>query len=154
MPKSTSPPRTSSGTSSCATSNSVTVTPGYSALKRRMKRGTSSAACSDDAATETRPRPSVFSWLELPSTLSRSAIALRASGRISAPARVSFSIRVWRSNRRRPRLVSSSRTSVLTDDCERPSLSAARVKCSASATAMNARSWRSVTFMCMGDEFI
>ncbi|MDT4841049.1 hypothetical protein FQZ97_748900 [compost metagenome] len=147
MPKSTSPELTILVTSCSDTSCSSTFTPGWLTQNSRITRGSISAAWIDDAEIDTRPRPSVRSSLEFSITLSISATAFFTSGSSSAPACVMCSWRVWRSNSFRPRLPSSSWISALTDDCDRSSFSAARVKWRSCATAMNARSWRSDTFM-------
>jgi hypothetical protein len=79
--------------------------------------------------------------------VSRSRRLRSATGRNFAPGSVSITLRVVRSNRRKPSCVSSSRTSTLIPDCVMKSSSAAREKLWCRAVSTKAFNWRVVIFM-------
>ncbi len=111
------------------------------------------------AAAQNGPPPSSRdAWAGAAERLSVAAAAsssrrLRsATGRNLPPRSVSVTLRVVRSNRRKPSWVSSSRTSKLIPDCVMKSCSAAREKLWCRAVSTKALSCREVIFIANGDE--
>src|SRR5581483_11198677 len=145
MPKSTSFERTRDTMLLFTTSRTTNVTPGCSCWNSRMTSGNSEAAHEGRHARRMTPLARVTESRAFTTAASNSPTSLRKVGKRSRPRVVSSTLRVVRSNSRKPSSSSNWRMRLVRAGCERCRTSAARLKLAVEATVTKARIWPSVT---------